>query len=136
MQAVPVAQLMAKCLARPEMAVAETVLEYFNALDYVLMADRDPVLRAPLYRDLLPSLLRHARYPEGFATWDDHVEDDRDEDSFKRFRCRTQLTSKYATQSLRGPRASIRLHERSAYAPHVMAAVTCCMTRQSPCHLA
>ncbi len=90
MQAVPLAQLMAKCLARPEMTVAETVLEYFNALDYVLMADRDPVLRAPLYRDLLPSLLRHARYPEGFTTWDEHVEDDRDEDAFKRFRCMIQ----------------------------------------------
>lgn len=89
-QAVSLAQLMAKCLARPEMAVAETVLEYFNALDYVLMADRDPVLRAPLYRDLLPSLLRHARYPEGFTTWDEHVEDDRDKDAFKRFRCTKQ----------------------------------------------
>ena len=70
------------------MAVAETALEYFNALDYVLMADRDPLLRAPLYRDLLPCLLRHAQYPESFTTWIYHVEDDRDEDSFKRFRYR------------------------------------------------
>jgi hypothetical protein len=86
LQAVPLAKLMAACLARPEMAVVETALEYFNALDYVLMADRDPLLRAPLYRDLLPSLMRHARYPEGFTSWEDHVDDDRDEDSFKRFR--------------------------------------------------
>ena len=83
----PLAKLMAACLARPEMAVVETALEYFNALDYVLMADRDPLLRAPLYQELLPTLLRHARYPEGFTGWRDHIDDDRDEDSFRRFRC-------------------------------------------------
>ena len=85
-QAVPLAKLMAACLLRPEMAVVEIALDFFNALDYVLMADRDPLLRAPLYRDLLPSLMQHARYPEGFTGWEDHIDDDRDEDSFKRFR--------------------------------------------------
>ena len=85
-QAVPLSNLMVECLARPEQAVAETVLDYFNALDYVLMADRDPQLRAPLYAQLLPHLLRHAQYPEGFTSWEQHVEDARDEESFKRFR--------------------------------------------------
>ena len=85
-QAVPLANLMVECLARPEPEVAEAVLDYFNALDYVLMADRDALLRAPLYAQLLPHLLRHAQYPEGFASWEQHVEDDRDEESFKRFR--------------------------------------------------
>ena len=85
-QAVPLANLMAECLARPEQAVAETSLDYFNALDYVLMAERDPQLRAPLYVQLLPQLLRHAQYPSGFTSWEHHVEDDLDEESFKRFR--------------------------------------------------
>lgn len=84
---------MVECLARPEQQVAETVLDYFNALDYVLMAERDPQLRAPLYAQLLLHLLRHAQYPAGFTSWEQHVEDDRDEESFKRFRWGLDLSS-------------------------------------------
>lgn len=75
---------MVECFARPERSVAETAIEYFDAINLVPVASRADYLREPLFSSLLVPLLSHAQYPEGFAGWESCTEDD--PEAFHRFR--------------------------------------------------
>ena len=83
-QAQALAELALECARVPSRAVAEAAVEFFEALSTVPVAARAPQLGPPLFARLLPALLCAARYPEGFASWEDCAEDDAD--SFHRFR--------------------------------------------------
>ena len=65
--------------------MAEFCIDYLDSLSTVPLVERQSQLREPLYSGLLQVLLPHMRYPDGFVTWDDWVDDD--EEAFNRFRC-------------------------------------------------
>ena len=87
-QAAELAEAALACLRVPSRALAEAVVEYFEALNTVPVARRAPHLGPPLFQRLLPALLGRAQYPEGFTAWEESGEDDDDDaDAFQRFRC-------------------------------------------------
>ena len=83
-QALPLAELALDCANVPSRAVAEAVVEFFEAVSAVPTAQRAPQLGVGLFTHLLLALLRRARYPEGFTSWEACLDDDAD--SFHRFR--------------------------------------------------
>ncbi|CAL8466105.1 g5641 [Coccomyxa elongata] len=83
-EAAALAEGVLTCLRCPSRNVAEAAIEYFETLSTVPVAQRSSAFRAPLFGRMLPQLLHHARYPPDFTSWEDCVDDDRDE--FHRFR--------------------------------------------------
>lgn len=83
-QAAAVAEAVFKCLDCASRNVAEIAVQFFEILSTVPVAKRSPAFRAPVFGRMLPPLLRHARYPQGFTFWEECVDDDSDE--FHRFR--------------------------------------------------
>eukprot|EP00879_Flechtneria_rotunda_P013989 GHRR01014615.1.p1 GENE.GHRR01014615.1~~GHRR01014615.1.p1 ORF type:complete len:901 (+),score=383.80 GHRR01014615.1:2232-4934(+) len=81
----PLAELMLHCIARPEREVCEAAVEYFLMVNTLPSEARHPQMVRPLYASLLQPLVhRHARYPAGFSSWNEEVNDD--EEAFHRFR--------------------------------------------------
>ncbi|KAK9902253.1 hypothetical protein WJX75_009732 [Coccomyxa subellipsoidea] len=83
-EAAAVAEAVFKCLDCASRNVAEIAVQFFEILSTVPVAKRSPAFRAPVFGRMLPPLLRHARYPQGFTSWEECVDDDSDE--FHRFR--------------------------------------------------
>jgi hypothetical protein len=84
LQAASLVEAVLKCLGCSSKKVAETAVEYFDALCTVPMSERHPYFGAPMFAQLLQPLLSHARYPADFTSWEECVEEDSDD--FHRFR--------------------------------------------------
>ncbi len=92
-QAAALGDAVLRCLECPLRNVAETAVEYFETLSTVPVAERSPAFRAPMFGRLLPPLLRHARYPQSFTSWEECIDDDCDE--FHRFRWEPAAVAQY-----------------------------------------
>ncbi|GBF98210.1 hypothetical protein Rsub_10710 [Raphidocelis subcapitata] len=113
--ALPLAQLMLECVQRPEREVAQAAVEYFLMVNTVPLAARHPQMGAPLYSSLAPLLLAHARFPEGFESWADCVEED--EEAFTRFREQSASELLEISYNMVGPPLLSGLRDAAVAAP-------------------
>jgi hypothetical protein len=72
------------CLRCGHHGAAGEAIEYFDMLNSVPLAQRDPRLGPPIYASMLPHLSCLASYPPDFQSWDS--EHDIDSGTFHSFR--------------------------------------------------